>query len=57
MINLYENIDFYNYPDYKTYMTRAEEYYLSSLKRFRYLLGFNNVKFTKPFISELNSFS
>ena len=53
LINLYQNIDSFNYPDYKTYMARAEYYYLSSLRRFRYLLGFNNVKFTKPFISEL----
>jgi hypothetical protein len=53
LINLYENIDSFNYPDFKTYMAKTKYYYLSNLRRFRYLLGFNNVKFTKPFISEL----
>ena len=53
LVNLYENIGSFNYPDYKTYMAKTKYYYLSSLRRFRYLLGFNNVKFTKPFISEL----
>jgi len=34
-------------------MLKVRTYYLSSLNRFRYLLQFNNVKFTKLFMFEL----
>src|SRR6202035_555515 len=35
------------------YMQKVRTYYLSGLTRFKYLLKFNNVKFTKPFMFEL----
>jgi len=55
LTNLYENIYFINNPKFETYMDCAKEYYLKGLKRFRYLLGFNEMKYSQPFISKLIS--
>jgi len=55
LVELYEGVDFFKYPIFETYMERAKEYYLSGLKRLKFLLGFNNIKFSKPFISKLMS--
>jgi len=55
MLNLYEDVSFFNNTNYATYMENTEEYYLKNLKRFRYLLGFNKMKFSQPFISKLIS--
>jgi hypothetical protein len=53
LINLYDNVECFNHPEFKTYMQTTKEYYLSGLKKFRYLLGFNDLKFTKDFMSKL----
>lgn len=52
-IPLCENIQSLNHPSFNSYMLKVRTFYLSGLNRFRYLLQFNNVKFTKPFIFEL----
>ena len=52
-IPLCENTHYLNYPSFNSYMLKVRTFYLSGLNRFRYLLQFNNVKFTKPFIFEL----
>jgi hypothetical protein len=49
-IPLCENTHSLNYPSFNSYMLKVRTYYLSGLNKFRYLLLFNNVKFTKPFI-------
>lgn len=53
LTNLYENINFINNPEFETYMDCAKEYYLKGLKRFKYLLGFNEMKYSQPFISKV----
>lgn len=53
LIGLYQNVYDFNHSDFKTYMEYAKLYYLRTFKRFRYLLGFNNMKFSKPFIFNL----
>jgi len=52
-IPLCENIHSFDYPSFTLYMQKVRTYYLSGLTRFKYLLRFNNVKFTKPFMLEL----
>ena len=52
-IPLCENIHYLNHPSFNSYMLKVRTFYLSGLNRFRYLLQFNYVKFTKPFIFEL----
>jgi hypothetical protein len=52
-IPLCENIHSFDYPNFTSYMQKVRTYYLSGLTRFKYLLKFNNVKFTKPFMFEL----
>jgi hypothetical protein len=55
LMDLYNNISFFNHYNFKTFMQNTEIYYLKNLKRFRYLLGFNKMKFSQPFISKLIS--
>ena len=52
-IPLYENIHSFDYPSFASYMQKVRTSYLSGLTRFKYLLRFNNVKFTKSFMFEL----
>jgi len=50
---LYENIHFFNPIDFKTFMQNVKQYYLQNFKRLRYLLWFNQLKYSKPFLSNL----
>jgi hypothetical protein len=52
---LYENLYLMTIPNFETYMNCAKEYYLEGLKRFKYLSGFNDMKYSQAFISKLTS--
>lgn len=54
-MDMCENINIFNHPDYDAYMAKVDYYYQSNFRRLKYLLAFNNVKFTKPFINELTT--
>ena len=53
LINIYNNITFFNHVNYDTFMKITELNYQKNLIRFRYLLGFNKIKFSQPFINKL----
>lgn len=55
LIDLYKKVSFFNYVDFDTHMENTKQDYLSNLKKIRYYLGFNKMKFSKPFISKLIS--
>ena len=55
LMELYEEISFFNYVNFETHMENTKQDYLSNLKKIKYFLGFNKMKFSKPFISKLTS--
>lgn len=55
LTSLYENITLFNHINFEAFMRITELNYQKNLKRFRYLLGFNKMKFSQPFISKLIS--
>lgn len=55
LMNIYNNITFFNHINYEAFMKITELNYQKNLIRFRYLLGFNKMKFSQPFISKLIS--
>ncbi len=53
LMNIYNNITFFNHINYEAFMKITELNYQKNLMKFRYLFGFNKIKFTQPFISGL----
>jgi hypothetical protein len=53
ILNLYKNINYFNYPNFSTYMTIVRENYISRLTSLKALLELNNKKFFNPYITEL----
>lgn len=58
LINLYNNIFFINTNTTTGFYTLIEDlqrYYLRTFRKYKYLLGFHKMKFSKPFISRLTT--
>jgi hypothetical protein len=53
LMNIYNNITFFNHINHEAFMKITELNYQKNLIRFRFLLGFNKIKFSQPFISKL----